>query len=64
MIVDFLQKFGEGKREDFEKVLLDKLPEVLSLDQKKHKIKNVLQKIKREGKIKVNKNRAWVLDEI
>jgi ATP-dependent DNA helicase RecG len=63
MILDFIQKFGEGKREDFEKVLLDKLPDVLSIGQKKHKIKNVLQKIKREGKIKVNANRAWVLDE-
>jgi ATP-dependent DNA helicase RecG len=64
MILDFIQKFGEGKREDFEKVLLDKLPDVLSIGQKKHKIKNVLQKIKREGKIKVNANRAWVLDEL
>lgn len=64
MILDFIQKSGEGKRENFEKILLDKLPDVLTLEQKKHKIKNVLQKIKREVKIKVNENRAWVLDKL
>jgi ATP-dependent DNA helicase RecG len=64
LILDYLHKFGEGKKEDFEKVLLDKLPDVLSTDQKKHKIKNVLQKIKKEGKIKVNTNRAWILNNI
>jgi ATP-dependent DNA helicase RecG len=47
IILDYLKKFKEGKRADFEKVLLDKLPDVLSPDQKKHKIKNILQKMKR-----------------
>lgn len=40
MILDYLKKFKKGKRADFEKVLLDKLPDVLSHDQKKDKIKN------------------------
>ncbi|MDX2247525.1 MAG: ATP-binding protein [Bacteroidia bacterium] len=62
MILDYLQKFSEGKREDFEDVLLDKLPDVLSIEQKKHKVKNILQKMKREKKIRVNENRAWILD--
>lgn len=64
IIADYLVKFGEGKREDFEKVLLEKLPDVLTLDQKRDKIKNILQKMKREGKIKLGKKRQWVLDEI
>ncbi|MEQ9285752.1 MAG: putative DNA binding domain-containing protein [Cyclobacteriaceae bacterium] len=64
MIQDYLKKFGEGKREDFERVLLDKLPDVLSADQKKYKIKNILQKMKRESKIKLGDKRQWILDEI
>jgi ATP-dependent DNA helicase RecG len=58
-----LEKFKKGKRADFEKVLLDKLPDVLSHDQKKGKIKNILQKMKRENKIKLSENRQWSLDE-
>lgn len=64
MILDYLEKFGEGKREDFEEILLDKLPDVLEIEQKKHKIKNILQKMKREQKIKVGVNRQWILSEI
>lgn len=64
MILDYVRKFGEGKREDFEQVLLDKLPNVLSVDQKKHKVKNILQKMKRDRKIKLGDKRQWILDEI
>lgn len=64
IILDYIKKFGEGKREDFERVLLDKLPDVLSIDQKKHKIKNILQKMKRESKIKLGDKRQWILDEV
>lgn len=63
MIFDYLKKFKKGKRADFEKVLLDKLPDVLSHNQKKDKIKNILQKMKRENKIKLSENRQWSLDE-
>lgn len=64
IIIDYLNKFGEGKREDFEKVLLDKLPDALVQKQKKHKIKNILQKMKREHKIKLGNKRQWIIDEI
>ena len=57
------QKKG-SLQEDFEKVLLDKLPDVLSVEQKKHKLKNILQKMKRDGKIKLGDKRQWILDEI
>ena len=63
MILDYLKKFKRGKRSDFEKVLLDKLPDVLSPDQKKDKIKNILQKMRRENKIILSENRQWSLDE-
>lgn len=64
IIVEYLKKFGEASREDFERVLLDKLPDVLDMEQKKHKIKNILQKMKREKKIRLGVKRQWILDEI
>lgn len=49
VIVDYLNEFEEGKKADFEKVLLDKLPDVLGDAQKKNKIKNILQQLKNKG---------------
>ena len=49
IIIDYLKKFGEGKREDFERVLLGKLPDVLDQKQKSNKIKNNLQKLRVNG---------------
>lgn len=64
IILDYLKKFGKGARVDFERVLIDKLPDVLSIEQKSNKIKNILQKMKREKRIKLGENRLWILDEI
>ncbi len=62
IIIDFLNKFGEATRRDFEDILLDKLPDILSVDQKKNKIKNNLQFLRANGKIEV-KNRFWKLSK-
>ncbi len=51
IILDYLRKFGEGKKEDFENVLLEKLPDVLDHKQKSNKIKNNLQKLRLQGLI-------------
>lgn len=51
IILDYLDKFGEGKKSDFENILLDKLPDVLDIDQKKNKIKNNLQHLRKQGVI-------------
>jgi ATP-dependent DNA helicase RecG len=64
IILDYLRKFGRGKRKQFENVLLEKLPDVLRTDQKQHKIKNILQKMRREGKIVIEKNRTWTLPKV
>jgi ATP-dependent DNA helicase RecG len=62
LILDYLSKFGEAKKEDFEKLLLDKLPTVLDIFQKKNKIKNHLQTLKKQGKINV-KGKIWKMSK-
>lgn len=49
MIVKYLEKFDKAKKVDFEKLLIDKLPDSLDDKQKKNKIKNLLQKLRTTG---------------
>ena len=58
MILDYLKKFKRGKRVDFEKLLLDKLPDILDIEQKKNKVKNNLQSLRKDGSI-VNNKGIW-----
>lgn len=58
LIVDYLEKFSEGTKADFEGVLLDKLPDVLGVPQKKNKIKNLLQSLRKSGQIE-NEGKKW-----
>jgi ATP-dependent DNA helicase RecG len=58
IITDYLIKFKEGKKSDFEKILLDKLPDVLNIEQKKNKVKNNLQSLRKEGVI-VPSGKFW-----
>jgi ATP-dependent DNA helicase RecG len=60
IIIDYLTKFREGKKSDFEEILLAKLPDVLDNDQKRNKIKNNLQKLRQQGKIETL-NQIWTL---
>jgi ATP-dependent DNA helicase RecG len=62
MILDYLKKFKMGKRADFENILLDKLPDVLDEVQKKDKVKNNLQALRRDGIIE-NKNGVWKMSK-
>lgn len=62
LIDEYLKKFGKAKRADLEKVLKSKLPGVLTEEQKKHKIKNLLQAMKIEQRIKLDEGRFWVPD--
>jgi ATP-dependent DNA helicase RecG len=63
IILDYLKQFGQGKRTDFENILMVKFPDVLDEAQKQNKVKNFLQKLRKQGKITLNENRVWVLDE-
>ncbi len=62
IILEYLHKFGEAKREDFEKVLLDKLPDVLDIQQKKNKIKNNLQSLRKQGLTEI-KGKIWKMSK-
>jgi len=51
LMLEYLKEFEKAKKSDFVKVLLDKLPDILSEDQKKNKIKNYLQDLRVAGEI-------------
>ncbi|WP_305909730.1 hypothetical protein Q9L42_003950 [Methylomarinum sp. Ch1-1] len=50
--------FGIAKRGDNNRLLLDKLPDVLDASQKDNKIKNLLQALKQEGLI-APEGKSW-----
>lgn len=60
IILDYLKEFKEGEKIGFEKVLLSKLPDALDKDQKRNRIKNNLQRLRKDKKIEF-KNRKWYL---
>lgn len=62
MIVEYLEKFNQGTRVDFENLLLEKLPDILDIKQKKNKIKNNLQTLRRSGQI-INIDKVWKLSK-
>ena len=61
LIDEYLKRFGKAKRADLEKVLNGKLPNVLSEEQKRHKIKNLLQAMKNQQRIKLDTGKFWVI---
>lgn len=56
LILDYLKEFGEAKRADFEILLMDKLSDGLSEEQKRWKIANIIQTLRKMGKITADKN--------
>lgn len=51
LVVDFLESYGQASRKEIDELLLAKLPEILDATQKSHKIRNLLQAMRREGLI-------------
>jgi ATP-dependent DNA helicase RecG len=51
LILQYLEKFGHGTRTDFRRLILDKISDVLTDQQKEVKVMNLLQKLRRQGKI-------------
>ena len=60
MILNYLEKFGSATRPDFEKLILDKLSDILTIGQKKDKVKNLLQDLRRSKKIRLD-GRKWYI---
>lgn len=60
-IINYLRKYESGTREDFNKMLINKLSDILNNHQKNNKIKNILQSLRREGVIDFTPDRKWVL---
>ena len=60
LIISYLIKFKKANRAEIESLIIPKLSEVLSEKQKSDKVKNLLQSMKRESKIRLN-GRDWVL---
>ncbi len=56
LILDYLREFGEAKRSDFEILLMDKLSDGLSEEQKRWKIANMIQTLRKKGEITADKN--------
>ena len=61
MIVEYLEEFGEAKRADIENLIVPKLSELLTLVQRRDKVKNLLQALRREGSIFL-KGRKWYVN--
>ncbi len=51
LLMEYLTQYGEAASSDIESLLFDKLPDVLNENQKKNKIRNLLQKMSRNGEI-------------
>ncbi|RLS81621.1 MAG: transcriptional regulator [Planctomycetota bacterium] len=59
MLAAYLKQFGEAKREDIDKLLLDKLSAALSDEQKENFVTNLLQEMRKEGTIHAEGTKRW-----
>jgi ATP-dependent DNA helicase RecG len=59
MIISYLEKFGEAKREDIDELLLRKLSDALTDKQKKSFVTNLLQKMRKDGLIHSEGTTRW-----
>jgi ATP-dependent DNA helicase RecG len=64
LIIAYLSKFDSATRKDIDALLFDKVPDVMDYQQKRLFIKNLLQEMRKEGRIKTIGNTysaKWVL---
>lgn len=59
MVISYLKKFKQANRMEIENLLTPKLSDILSDKQKKDKVKNLLQSMRKENKIRLI-DRYWV----
>jgi ATP-dependent DNA helicase RecG len=49
LVTDYLEKYGQATRKDVDELILPKLSDILDDTQKSHKIRNLLQSMRRDG---------------
>lgn len=62
LILEYLKTFKEGKLKEFDKMLINKLPQVLDQDQRKSRVRYLLQKMRKKGLV-FSKDRTWYLSD-
>lgn len=66
MIVQYLKKYKKAQKKDFRELLLEKLPDSLTDEQKEYKIGNLLSSLRRQGVIRRDSDNQqtayWVLE--
>lgn len=60
IIIDYIKEFKTAKKSDIEETLLEKLGDSMTQAQKKNKIKNILQSLRRDGIIEPQ-GKEWIL---
>ena len=60
LIIEYLKTFERGRLADFDKMLTNKLPQVLDQEQRKNKVRNLLQKMRRDNLV-TSKDQTWYL---
>ena len=67
LIVDYLKKWEKGKKSDFDKLLIDKLPDSMTDKQKKDKVRNLLAALRAAEVIKTDSPNHqisnWILNK-
>ncbi|WP_310594104.1 RNA-binding domain-containing protein [Flavobacterium sp.] len=61
MVLKLIEQYKSCTRAEIDDLLLDKLPESLSVESKNNKIKNLIQQLKRNSKIKLLPGKKWGL---
>lgn len=49
LVVSYLERFGEAKRRDLDKLLIEKISDALSEQQKANWVRNLLQEMRRDA---------------
>lgn len=66
LVIEFIKKYKMASRQDIDKLLMDKLSNVLNDSQKRNKIRNLLHEMSKKDKTIINRSRStakpvWVL---
>jgi ATP-dependent DNA helicase RecG len=62
MILDYIRQYDFATKTNIDHLVLDKLPDVLDIIQKRNKIKNNLQTLRKQGKIDI-KGKIWKMSK-